>query len=374
MPSALFLYICTQKKKEMDNKGYYKLLGVNENATTEEIQKKFRTLALKWHPDRWVNASEEEKKNAETKFKELNEAYSVLSDKDKRSAYDMGLDNSGVNTDWGEDGYDDMEEAFWRNFGGNPFKRRRQQTINKGPNIVVEVSLTMEEVINGAKGKIIEYDVQKPCGHCNGTGLGTDGRVENCPHCGGTGFMSKTVNQGFMQWTTRTPCPHCGGTGKHIINPCPSCGGTGFDKKPSKESTPVDIPAGIIFVGDLAVSGHGGYPSGGTGVRGDLILHFTLYLPQGYALTDNRGGIEYKLDVPFYDAMLGCEKEVVLPSGKKEKIKIPENTVNGYERIFRGEGISSQADFKIVVNYTQGVKKLTAEQKDLLNNFKKTIK
>lgn len=363
----------------MDNKGYYKLLGVDENATVDEIQKKFRSLALKWHPDRWVNGTEEEKKKAEQKFKEYNEAYSVLSDDQKRRAYDMGLDGDFSTSGTTEDSEDPFE-AFFQSFSGgrHPFGNHGQQ-VSRGADIETTIDLTMEEANNGAPNKVVHYNVHKPCSHCNGTGLGKDGRVDNCPYCQGTGFITHFEQRGFMQFQTRTTCPHCHGKGKTIINPCPHCSGTGFDNVPTAETITVDIPRGVIFGGGaIKVSGAGGYPERGQGIRGDLILRINLLMPDGYSITDNAGGVEYKLNVPFYDAFLGCEKEVLMPSGKKLKVRLNENTANGDERIYHGEGMklpngTSPSDFKVTINFTSGTNKLTKEQKDLLQKFKKTV-
>lgn len=359
----------------MDNKGYYKLLGVAEDASADEIQKKFRSLALKWHPDRWANGTEQEKKTAEEKFKEYNEAYGVLSDPEKRRAYDTGFDTQPGGTP-DEDPLASFAQRFWGN--NNPFAGRQEQQVVRGNDIDVTLNITMEEANNGIFQKEIHYNIHKKCSHCNGTGLGEHGRIDTCPHCNGTGFMTHYERHGFMEMRTQTICPHCHGVGKTVINPCTHCGGTGFDKMPTTETVVIDIPQGVIFNGGVRVNGLGEYPERGEGIRGDLVIHTNLVLPDGYSVMDNRGGILYKLDVPFYDAFLGCVKEVTMPSGKKLKITLNEGTKSGDERIYHNEGMrlpngTSVSNFKVVFNFTSGTKKLTKEQKELLSKLKESI-
>ena len=356
----------------MDNKGYYKLLGVQENASEEEIQKKFRSLALKWHPDRWVNGTQAEKETAEKKFKEYNEAYSVLSDAEKRKAYDMGFDSqSGPEV---KDPFEAFKQRFWGN--SNPFEQQEAKVV-RGNDINIEIDVTMEESNNGAQ-KEIEYPIHQKCEHCHGTGLGENGHIDKCPHCNGKGFVVHHEKHGFMEFTTQTTCPHCHGVGKTIINPCKHCDGTGFEKNTTMEKITIQLPMGVVFNGGIRFVGLGEHPERGEGVRGDLIVHTNLALPSGYSLMDNKGGIEYRLDVPFYDVFLGCEKEITLPSGRTVKLKIDGNT-NTYGKTYQHEGMRlpngvSMSNFNVNINLTSGTNgRLTKEQRELLEKFKKTI-
>ena len=357
----------------MDNKGYYKLLGVAENATDEEIKRKYRALALKWHPDRWVNGTDKEKADADKKFKEINEAYTVLSDRQKRMSYDMGFDENGTpNQDpWGFSG----DFSFFT--GGNQ-RPKPENVIIRGEDIIIQLDVDMFDANNGST-KTVHYPLRKPCTHCNGTGAeGGVPKYKNCLHCGGSGIYRQTRINGFMTMVTETDCPVCHRTGKVISNPCSECNGTGLEKTATMETIEVNTPAGIGPGDRLNISGVGGYPEGGNGIRGDLIITINVIIPEGYSVIDNRRTVVYEMNVPFYDAMLGCEMDVKLPSGKIIKQKIEEGTEHGKEFVYKNEGLkhidgSIHGDFIAKVVYS-GVGNLTKEQKTLLTKFKNTVK
>lgn len=358
----------------MDIKGYYKTLGVPENASQDEIKKGFKKEALKWHPDRWVNGTDEEKKTAEEKFKQLNEANNVLSDPAKRQAYDMGMvDGFGPNT-----GQTDPFEDFFNRFGMGGQKRKRQKPIIKGETIQVRVTLTMEEANNGVRKKI-QIPVNKPCSHCGGTGHEKDGRIENCQYCGGSGLYRQTQVQGFATMSFETTCPYCNGTGTKIVNPCKHCFGSGLEMNKTAETIELDIPAGLAPGDNINVQGAGGYPPNNNGIRGDCYIEVSVDFPEGYTVdyAFDRS-VKYKLKVPFYDSLLGCEKEVLFPNGTKRKVKLDEGTLQGKTYIFRNSGMkmmngTTPGNFIVEVEYT-GPEKLTAEQKDILKQFKNTFK
>ena len=361
----------------MDIKGYYQTLGVPENASQDDIKAAFRKQAIKWHPDRWVNGTDAEKKTAEENFKKLNEANNVLSDPSKRQAYDMGMvDGMGPNT-----AQTDPFEEIFRNFGMGSYarqKKEKQKPIIKGENIQVEVVLTMEEANSGVRKKI-QIPVRKPCSHCNGTGLGKGGKVENCQYCGGSGIYRQTRVEGFASFSFEQDCPYCHRTGKKITNPCPHCGGTGLDHNTTLETVEIDIPAGLAPGDTINIQGAGGYPPYGEGIRGDCFIRVGVDFPEGYS-TDYAfdRSVRYKMKVPFYDSLLGCEKEVTLPDGTKKKIKLNEGTLQGKTYSFRNAGMKmmngiTPGYFIVEVEYT-APEKLTPEQKDLLKQFKNTIK
>lgn len=364
----------------MDNKGYYKILGVSENATDEELKKKYRSECLKWHPDRWINGTEEEKKTAEDKFKQLNEAYSVLSDKQKRQAYDSGVDGQ-----WQDAGGFNPFDIFKQHFGGkNPFSdffgggwdndnNFQSNPIPRGDDIDINITLTMAEANNGIS-KQIQYEYHEQCDECHGTGLGKGGKIETCPHCNGTGMYRNTQKLGFTTVVTQSTCPYCNGTGKTVKNPCPKCGGTGISNKKKRENITITIPVGVAPGETLVVQGYGEYPEGGEGVRGDLRIHISIDMPDGYAFSNNYGGVQYKMEIPFYDAMLGCEKEVMFPSGEKKKIKVAKNTKNGTVYSHQGEGMKlkdgrARSSFDVKVTYTIPTT-LSKKQEEILKQFK----
>ena len=364
----------------MDNKGYYKTLEVPENASDEEIRSKYKKLALKWHPDRWVNGTEEEKKTAEDKFKQLNEAYSVLSDKKKRQAYDSGADGQ-----WQDMGGFNPFDIFTQHFGGkNPFSDffgggwdenndYQSNQIKKGKDIDVNITLTMEEA-NNRVSKAISYEIHEKCHECNGTGLGKDGKIETCPHCNGSGMYRNTKRMGYTTVVTQSTCPYCNGTGKTVKNPCQKCGGTGISTEKKTENITITIPLGVSPGEILIVQGYGEYPEGGEGVRGDLKIHVSIDMPMGYSFIDNYGGVEYQMEIPFYDAMLGCEKEVLFPSGEKRKLKIAKNTKNDTVYSYSNEGMrlkdgKSMSSFNVRVSYTTPIS-LSKKQEEILKQFK----
>jgi len=213
----------------MDTKGYYKILGVSENATDKEIKAAFRKKSILFHPDKQANKSDKEKKEAEAKFKEVNEAYQVLSDKDKRAQYDRGasfnFENTGGysgfnggNFDFGNFNFDDFgfnsETGFdFRDLFGkhNTYNRasRRQRQAEKGSDIKMVIPITIEELFTGCKKKV-KFQRNVRCPNCHGAG-GTNKHV--CPHCNGTGMVTETRQSpfGFMQ--TTSACPKCNGKG-----------------------------------------------------------------------------------------------------------------------------------------------------------------
>ena len=361
----------------MDNKGYYKTLEVPENATDDQIRSQYKRLALKWHPDRWVNGTDEEKKTAEDNFKKINEAYSVLSDKQKRQQYD-----SGIEGDWSNAGGFDPFEFIRKHFGGmGPFgdfgmgDGGPAQPANRGYDVDVNLTLTMDEANNGVS-KDITYEIREKCEKCNGTGFGKDGRMETCPHCNGRGRYVQYKQSAFGgHFQIDTPCPFCNSTGKTMKNPCPECGGSGLSRKTRKETVGITIPVGIAPGETLVVQGLGEHPERNDGVRGDLRIHVTIAMPHGYQFMDNMGGVKCEMDVPFYDAMLGCEKQVLFPNGKVQTIKIDGGTKNGRTYSYKGEGMrlkdgKARSSFDVVVNYTTP-DGLTKKQEELLKEFKK---
>ena len=371
-------------------KEYYEILGLTEEESKlpwSEFEplckKKYRNLALRFHPDRWVNGTEEEKKTAEEKFKKLNEAYSVLSDKEKRQAYDMGI-NGGFQQ--GPQGFD-PEEFFKKHFGGrNPFADffgghdpdmdfqfdNGFSNVKRGDDVTAQLNLTMEEANTGARKQII-YNIHKQCDECHGTGLGKGGKIGKCHYCNGTGKLKTTQRIGLATFVQQGPCPHCHGTGEEIINPCQKCGGTGLSSEMETASIWLDIPVGIAPGETLTVLGMGDR-CGGDGQRGDLNIRINIIMPEGYSFIDNMGGVEYLMDVPFYDAILGCEREVTFPSGEKRKIKIEKNTEQGKTFTYQDQGMKlkngkSRSDFEVVVNYTTP-KTITKEMENILKQFK----
>ena len=313
----------------MNNKDLYEILGISKSASENDIKKAYKKLALKYHPDRQGGKSESEKKEAEEKFKEISWAYSILSDSEKRQRYDQ----FGITDDQQQmgGGFDASEifKHFMGGFGGmfdndddDPFARffgrgRRQQ--NRGPqqgqSLQINIPVSIEEICSGID-RDIEYDIQAKCSKCHGTG--GEG-VETCPHCHGTGMITDIQRTGFGIIQNSHPCQYCGGTGKTIKHKCSKCNGTGMEKKTVK----VRIKQNPGFENDTQIYLNGkGYESKDGGVNGDLLINLVYqYDTSKYQIQRN---IYEIIEIPYYDCILGCSKEVILPNKEKIKIKIPE--------------------------------------------------
>lgn len=349
-------------------------------------KKKYKSAAMRVHPDRWVNGTDEEKKTAEENFKKINEAYSVLSDPQKRQAYDSGMDDG--NWQFNTGGFDPFE-FFKEHFssGNGPFGNFNfhfdgwgdadpnwRQPVQRGADIAVQLNLTMEEANKGVS-KTISYQIHEKCEHCNGTGLGENGSVETCPHCHGSGRQREMKRMGMMTMVNETVCSFCKGTGKTIKNPCPHCNGSGLSTKTKTATVNISVPLGVSSGETLILQGHGDIPEKGEGTRGDVKIAINIIFPNGYVIKDNAGGVRYDMEVPFYDAMLGCEKKVLFPDGKTKMIKIPKNTKNGTIYVQRGEGMKlgdgrAHSSFDIVVNYSIPTT-INKKQEEILKEFKK---
>ena len=340
-------------------KDYYEILGVDKNASDEEIKKAYRKLAAKWHPDRWVNASEEEKKNAEEKIKEINEANSVLSDSEKRRNYDMF--GSAEPNDGGFGGFDPFE-------GFNPFGPRHR--VERGEDASAYVDITMAESYTGVKQKEVFVNTKVKCQHCNGTGS-EDGKEHKCPHCNGTGKFVQSKRNGNSFFQTITDCPYCHGTGKSYSTPCKECNGTGFVNKSEKRY--YDIPAGAFDGADFVAQGEGGKPKSGSGIPGDLHIMVRV-MPDNNFVRENNDLI-YTLYLTLLEAWDGCEKSVYRIDGKQHKLTIHKGTKEGDKIVKYGEGFEDprtgrRGNFVIRIKY-KVPDKITKEQRKLLEEFYK---
>lgn len=338
----------------MEDKNYYEILGVDENATEEEINKAFKKLALKWHPDRWSQGTDEEKKTAEEKFKQYSEAKDVLTNPKKRKEYDMqrnGMPNMG---------------GFSNPFAD--FFNQHAQYVMKGDDINVEVQISFKESYEGVK-KTIRFKRKEHCQHCNGTGS-QDGRKDTCPYCNGSGFETHTQQRGNMIFQTRTHCSHCHGTGQVVKNPCHHCNGTGLVEVDAVET--FDVPAGVFDNAAVTLHGHGDAPSG-EGEYGDLILHFSVSYDPYFERTDFKNVVHYE-ELPFSKALLGCDIECKKPDGGTIKIKLPELTEDGQEFVQYGLGFNDlihgtgKGNYTIIIKYKYP-RRLTDKQKKLLKDF-----
>lgn len=357
-------------------KDFYELLGVNKDATDQEIKKAYRKLAMKYHPDK--NAGDKE---AEEKFKEINEAYEVLSDKEKRERYDRfgpdaynssgfgGGGFSGAGFDF-DDLFSDLFSGFGGGFGGfsSRSSRNSAKMPRKGQDIRIKLTITFEESAFGVK-KDIELPAEDNCQFCNGTGAKDGTSKEKCKTCNGEGMITKTVRTPLGTMMNQSVCPDCHGTGERIIDKCTHCSGTGRIKDKKKVS--IDIPAGIADQNTLKIQGQGqaGYNGG---PRGDLLVVITVKPHQMF----KRDGYDVKLDMPitFVQAALGDEVEVPTLDGKV-KYKIPEGTQSGTVFRLKGKGIhqlhSKARGDQLIKVIVEVPKSLSEKQKDALREYAK---
>lgn len=359
---------------------YYEVLGLNRNATEEEIKKAYRQLAKKYHPD--MNQGD---KSAEAKFKEVNEAYEVLSDKEKKARYDQfghaGVDPNGFGGAGGgfgggfggfegfggAGGFDDIFDMFFGGvgggFGGSARKRSGPQ---KGADLKYELELEFEEAAFGVK-KDIHVTRNENCSACKGTGAKEGSSIEICKTCGGSGEVRFTQSTIFGRVVNVRPCDACHGDGKVIKEPCPQCSGRGIVRKTRKIT--IDIPAGVDTGTVMPLRGEG-EPGLKGGPNGDLYIYMRVKPHKLF----KREGINLYCDIPisFTQAALGDEIDVPTLEGNI-KYTIPEGTQTGTTFRIKNKGVPSlknklKGDLYFTVKVTVP-KKLTEQQKELLRKF-----
>lgn len=367
-----------------DKRDYYEVLGVNKNATDDELKKAYRKLAKKYHPD----ANPDNKKEAEAKFKEVNEAYETLSDKQKRQMYDQfgpdgpqgfGGNGTGGFYSGGFDGFSgmgdfgDLGDIFSSFFGGgfSGGNRRQKAGPTKGASLRYDIEITFEEAFLGTE-KEISFNREETCKTCNGSGAKPGTKVDTCSMCGGTGQITQmqTTILGQMQ-TTRT-CPHCHGEGKVITEHCETCRGKGKVKKATKIK--VKIPAGIDEGQTVILRGEGAAGEKG-GEKGDLFI--TVHIKHHSIYTRKQNNVYCEIPVTITQATLGANLEIPMVDGSKEKCKIPEGTQTDTKFRIKGKGFKNPnsniaGDFIFTV-IVKTPKKLTKEQRDLMEQLAKTM-
>ena len=354
-----------------DKQDYYEVLGVNKSASQDEIKKAYRQMAKKYHPD--MNPGDQE---AEKKFKEVNEAYGILSDEEKKSQYDR-FGHAAFEQGGGAGGYGgfggfgggfegfDMGDIFSSFFGGSSRSTRSSGPVD-GDDVLVRVSLTFEEAVFGCKKEITFGKIQK-CSDCSGTGAEKGTSPERCTKCNGTGSIrvQQRTMLGMMQ--TTSPCPDCNGTGKIIKKPCQNCKGKGLVKINKKLE--VSIPAGIDDGQRIALRGQGHEGRNG-GANGDLIIQVSVKQHPFF----ERDGYDIYCDVPvtFSEATLGAKIKIPTLEGDME-YDMPEGTQTGTVFTIKQKGISSLNSrgkgnlyVTVVVETPKG---LNEEQKKLLRAF-----
>src|SRR5512141_2152496 len=352
----------------MSNRDYYEILGVGRNASDDEIKASFRKLARQYHPD----VSKES--DAEEKFKEINEAYGVLSDADKRARYDRfgkeGLGGMGGGFhDYTTDFADIFEELFG-GFGGFG-NRRSRRSPRRGQDLQMQVTLTFEEAVFGVE-KEIEFEREETCSHCNGNGAEPGTSPVKCPTCNGQGEV-RQVRQTFLgQMVQSTTCPTCNGRGETISNPCKTWHGGGLERKTIKKK--VQVPPGVDSGTQIRLAGEGG-PGTYGGPNGSLFLLLDVRPHKFFKRREN--DILLNLDINIAQAALGAEISVPTLDGE-DKLHIPAGTQPGKVFHMRGKGVphlrrkEHRGDQLVIVNVAIP-SKLTKEQRELFEKLASTL-
>jgi molecular chaperone DnaJ len=353
---------------------YYEVLGINKGASADEIKKAYRKLAKENHPD--LHPGD---KAAETRFKEVNEAYEVLSDGDKKARYDQyghaGVDpNFGAGGFGGADSFDfgDLGDLFGSFFGGGfgGSRRANPNAPQRGESIRMNVAISFEEAAFGCE-KSVSVDRYEQCGTCKGSGCAAGTTPEVCPDCHGTGSVQVRRQTPMGVFATSAPCTRCGGKGKIIHQPCKECRGAGLVRK--RKTISASIPAGIDNGQTISIRGQGHAGKNG-GSAGDLLITITVKPHELF----RREGTSVLCEEPitFSQAVLGAELEIPTIDGKV-KYDLPEGTQSGTTFRLKGKGIPSlngrgRGDQYVTV-YIETPRNLNKEQKEAMKKFAATL-
>ena len=369
-----------------EKRDYYEVLGLQKGASADDIKSAYRKAALKWHPDRWVDGTDAEKKTAEEKFKEASEAYSVLSDPQKKAQYDQ-FGFAGMSGQGGFDfsqGFgnlnDILNDLFGGGFGGfsgfsgfggfgSGHSSQGQQRVYRGRDIRTRVKLTLEEIAKGCT-KEVSIERNEPCPECGGRGAKNASDIQTCPQCGGTGQEQRVGRSFFGQTVTYTTCSRCGGEGRIVKSACRNCGGTGLVRK--RVSVKVTIPAGVEDGMQLTVRGEGHGAKNG-GVPGDLLVLIEELPDSNFKREGNN--LFYTKILTLPDAILGTEVSIPCLDGSY-RIKVEPGTQSGTVVRLRGKGLPSVSGYgsgtgDLYVKYLVWLpKKLSRSEKEALEQMR----
>ena len=360
----------------MAKRDYYEVLGVDRNASADEIKKAYRKAAIQYHPDK--NPGDKE---AEEKFKEAAEAYDVLSNPDKKARYDQfghegmaGAAGGGGGFSGGgftmEDIFSNFGDIFGGHFGGGGFGGfgggAPRERVNRGSDLRIKVKLTLKEIVHGTTKKL-KINKTVACDQCGGSGAKDKDSYATCQTCNGSGYVSQVVNTFFGRTQTTQPCPTCKGEGRVITSPCPKCKGEGTVR--GEEVIEIKIPAGVGEGMQMTVSGKGNAARHG-GVNGDLLV--LIEEEKDPNLVRDGNDLIYNAYITVPQATLGASVEIPTVDAKA-KIKIEPGTQAGKVLRLRGKGIPDvngygKGDLLVVVN-VQIPSSVTAEEKRLLDEL-----
>lgn len=359
-----------------EKRDYYEVLGVDKSASEDEIKRAYKKMARKYHPD--LNPGD---KTAEEKFKEVNEAYEVLSDADKKARYDQ-YGHAGVDPNFGAGGFGggfdgnfdfgDLGDIFGSFFGGGfgGGRRTNPNAPQRGESIRMSIAISFEEAAFGCE-KAVTVERYETCDTCHGNGCAPGTSPEVCPDCHGTGTVQVRRQTPMGVFATSSPCPKCGGKGRIIHQPCKDCRGSGMVRK--KKTIQASIPAGIDNGQTISIRGQGNAGKNG-GPAGDLLITITVRPHELF----RREGTSVLCEAPitFTQAVLGAELEIPTIDGKV-KYTLPEGTQSGTTFRLKGKGIPSingrgRGDQYVTV-YIETPKNLNKEQKEALKKFAETM-
>ena len=360
----------------MAKRDYYEVLGVSKSASKDEIKSAYRKLAKKYHPDNKETGDE-------AKFKEVQEAYDILYDDQKRSAYDQfghaafeqtGGGPAGGNPFGGFGGFGEdinLGDIFSSFFGGATRRNARRTGPQRGDDILMKHRVEFMDAVNG-KDEEVSFEYDEDCPHCHGTGADTPNDVKVCAKCGGKGSIIRQQRSLFGMVNTETVCPDCGGTGRIISKKCSVCGGSGH--KRTKKTMKIHIPVGIQSGQQIRLQGMGGAGTNG-GEHGDLYIEINVK-PHPYFKRE-RNDIHIDIPIDFVDAILGTKIEVPTVNGDVY-LTIPEGTQPGQTLRMKGQGIKDLRTGKPGDQYVhldiKAPTSLNKNQKEALKSYKDNMK
>ena len=366
----------------MANQSLYEILGVEKNASADDIKSAYRRMAKKYHPDVYATADEKTKKDAEAKFKEITHAYEVLSDPQKKAAYDQygsedgpqfqGGNPFGEGSPFGAGGFEDIFSSFFSGFtsrGGGRQQSRREQV---GDNIQLVVNLTFKEACFGVRDKEIIFKRMEKCPVCNGSGASSPSAIKTCPRCKGAGYATTQTRTPFGIMQTQGVCPDCRGTGKIITEKCKECYGNGRIRKQVRKN--INVAPGVYTGKDITVSGQGDAAPGQGGINGDLLLVFKVASHPLFNRINN--DICYDLPITPLQAALGAKITIPTLNGTAI-LEIPEGTQNGKVFRLKGKGVKdfNRPDYgdMLITVLIDIPKSLNTKQKEALRQAEETL-
>lgn len=355
-------------------KNYYDILGVDKNFDEDTLKRAYKKACLKYHPDRMGGKSDEEKHEAEERFKDIQEAYECLSDADKRNYYDRTGSMDGYGQGWsaganfgGFSDFFNMHDMFdFGGFGSHFRSTNKTQAVQPGKNIKITVPVTVEDIFKGST-KHFKYNREVRCEECHGTG--GEG-IETCKQCNGTGMYTTVQRSGFGVIQNSRPCPYCNATGQTIKHQCKKCKGTGFTNKEDEVEikVPVFVPNGYT----TQISGKGFESKTEGAPSGNLIVQFVYNIDTNKYAIDDSGDVYERIDIPYYDCILGITMKRELPNGVKVDVNVPQYSTDSTQIRIKNKGLRNH-DYVYVVN-PEFPKSMNKDEKNYLEKIKKLHK